>query len=240
MCKQTELWLTLQLITQHSQLLITQHLFCPHSTLFCIHCQPGSLHRIKQRALSNTLLLKRCSSAVLSLAQRYSGDTSAHIFSVLRTQQMVRNVSPLIALISLWGWSVFTQSDDIMTIKWASVLFHSLSGDSLVSALGQFGMQTYIASLINMRCLCSSTTSITWTLAGCDLLFQWGADDTTDAKHTPSHMKANCATDDCTVALNVSIWYHKSCLVIKWRTCIWVFVLPACLKRNYSILFRKS
>lgn len=103
MCKQTELWLTLQLITQHSQLLITQHLFCPHSTLFCIHCQPGSLHRIKQRALSNTLLLKRCSSAVLSLVQCYSGDTSAHIFSVLRTQQMVRNVSPLIALISLWG-----------------------------------------------------------------------------------------------------------------------------------------
>lgn len=190
-CKQTQLWLTLQLIIQHSQLLITQHLFCPHSTLFCTHCQPGSL-RIKWRALSNTLLLKRCSSAVLSLAQCYSGDTSAHIFSVLGTQQMVRNVSPLIALISLWGWSVFTQSDDIMTIKRASVLFHSLSGDSLVSALGQFGMQTYIASLINMRCLCSSTTSITWTLAGCDLLFQWGADDTTDAKHTEPHESQLC------------------------------------------------
>lgn len=46
-CVQTQLWLALQLITRYSQLLITQHLFCPRSTLFCACYQPGSLRRIR-------------------------------------------------------------------------------------------------------------------------------------------------------------------------------------------------
>lgn len=48
--QQTQLWLALQPITRHSQLLITQHLFCPHSTLFCAHYQPGSLRRIRRES----------------------------------------------------------------------------------------------------------------------------------------------------------------------------------------------
>lgn len=57
-CVQTQLWLALQLITRHSQLLITQHLFCPCSTLSCAYCQSGSLRRNRRRALSDVLLLK--------------------------------------------------------------------------------------------------------------------------------------------------------------------------------------
>lgn len=63
-CVQTQLWLALQLITRHSQLLITQHLFCPRSLLFCAHYQAGSLHGIRRRALSNTVILESPSSAV--------------------------------------------------------------------------------------------------------------------------------------------------------------------------------
>ena len=48
----------------------------------------------------------------------------------------------LIPLISLWGWSLFTQPDDIMTIKSGSVPFHFLSGGSPVCVLGRFGMQS--------------------------------------------------------------------------------------------------
>ena len=72
-CVQTQPWLALRLITRYSQLLITQHLFCPRSTLFCAYYQPGSLRKIRRRALSNTLLLKSPSSAVFSLALRCRG-----------------------------------------------------------------------------------------------------------------------------------------------------------------------
>lgn len=70
-CRLSSGWLC---SSSHSQLLITQHLFCPRSTLFCAYYQPGSLHRIRQRALSNTLLLKSLSSAVFSLVQHCRGN----------------------------------------------------------------------------------------------------------------------------------------------------------------------
>lgn len=52
----------------------------------------------------------------------------------------------LIPLISLWSWSLFTQCDDIMTIRRGSVPFHFLSLSSLVCVLGQFGMQADVGS----------------------------------------------------------------------------------------------
>lgn len=89
----TQLWLALQLITRYSQLLITRHLFCPRSTLFCAYYQPGSGRRIRGRALSNTLLLK-FSSLLFPPWLCAAEDTSACISSRLRTQQTVRHLGP--------------------------------------------------------------------------------------------------------------------------------------------------
>lgn len=85
-CVQTQLWF----ITRHSQLMITQHLFCPRSTLFCTYYQPESLRRIRRRALSNTLLLPlQLFSPWLGAAE----DTTARISSRLRSQQTTRRPS---------------------------------------------------------------------------------------------------------------------------------------------------
>ena len=83
--QQTQLWLALQLITRYSQLLITQHLFCPRSALFCAYYQPGSLRRISRRALSNTPRLKCCFFFFFSpLGCCAAEDTSAYVSSKLR------------------------------------------------------------------------------------------------------------------------------------------------------------
>ena len=84
--QQTQLWLALQLITRYSQLLITQHLFCPRSALFCAYYQPGSLRRISRRALSNTPRLKCWFFFFFfpPLGCCAAEDTSAYVSSKLR------------------------------------------------------------------------------------------------------------------------------------------------------------
>lgn len=116
-CVQTQLWLALRLITRYSQLLITRHLFCPRSTLFCAYYQPGSGRRVRGRALSNTLLPKFSLSAVFSLALCCRGHLCMHLLETEDPANSQTFESLLIPLISLLGWSLFTQPDDIMTIK---------------------------------------------------------------------------------------------------------------------------
>lgn len=134
MCMQTQLWLALYLITRYSQLLITWHLFCPRSALFCAYYQPGRGQRIRGRALPDTLLLK-FSSQLFSPWLPVAEDTSACISESKEPANKRTFESLLTPLISLLGLSLFTQPDDIMTIKRGSVPFHFLSGGWLVCVL---------------------------------------------------------------------------------------------------------
>lgn len=95
-CRLSSGWLC---SSSHSQLLITQHLFCPRSTLFCAYYQPGSLHRIRQRALSNTLLLKSLSSAVFSLVQHCRGHLCPCLLKA--KHRAVKHLSPAVLAHSL-------------------------------------------------------------------------------------------------------------------------------------------
>lgn len=130
----TQLWLALQLITRCSQLLITQHLFCPHSTLFCAYYQPGSGRRIRGRALCNTLT-QVFLSAVSSSTLCCRGHLCMHLLETDPANSQTFE-SLLNLLIFLLSWRLFTQRDDIMAIKRGSVPFHFLSGGSLVCVLG--------------------------------------------------------------------------------------------------------